>query len=177
MLGAGSKGHGKQRRYEHYDALGEKRANVVKTFCQQIAARVCREAETIGAGVIVLENYGGIEPANERHLRRVLARFPLYQLKQAIANAAEVRGLAVVEQPAEYISTTCPACSNADVRQHNHATGTFHCRACAFERPADFVAALNMLRRSGYDAKVWDERLEAVAKLARSLKDEPEAAK
>jgi hypothetical protein len=38
---------------------------------------------------------------------------------------------------------------------------------CEFDRPADFVAALNMLRDSGVDSSLWDKRLEQEKRLAK----------
>lgn len=175
-LGDGAHGHGKARRYAHYDQLDNKRAAVIKTWCQQTAALVCRRAGEHGCGTIVIEDYGGINPSEDKHLRRVLVRFPLFQLKQAIKNAAELRALKLDEVPAEYISSTCPACANADFRQHNFTTGVFHCGKCSLERPADFVAALNMLRRTSAPMPVWDERMEAMERLRKTLREEPDAA-
>lgn len=169
VIGAGSRGHGKSRRYAHYDALEGKRANVVKTWCQQMGALVTRVAAENGCGTVVIEEYGGIAPHEDAHVRRALIRFPMFQLKQAIKNACETRGLTLDEAPSEYVSSTCPACGSLDFRQHNTRTGTFHCRQCSLERPADFVATLNMLRRSGVDSTVWDERMAKVEKLKREI--------
>lgn len=170
-LGDGARGHGKGRRYQHYEALSGKRDRVVKTFCQQMAAFVVRTAREQGCNLILIENYGGQDPNEDRALRRVLVRFPLYRLKESIKNAAELVGMTVKEYGAEHISTTCPACGRQDARQHNHRTGTFHCAQCALERPADFVAALNALRRSGAVSKLWDERMAQVEKMKKELKE------
>jgi hypothetical protein len=169
MLGDGAKGHGKARRYEHYERLSGVRDNVTKTWCQQMAAAVVARAVREGCGVVVIEDYGGLDSA-DKVMRRALLRFPIGKLKEAIKNAVSmVSGMELVEAPAEYVSSTCPACDNQDFRQHNTRTGTFHCRVCEFERPADFVAALNMLRRSGVDTTTWDERMEKVRKLADAI--------
>ncbi len=171
-LGSGSKGHGKQRRFEHYSSLSGKRANVVTTWCQQMAAMICRVAVSEGCGTIIIEEYGGIEPNKDKNLRRALIRFPLYELKQCIKNAAETRALQFEEVPAEYVSTTCIACGNNDHRQHNRTTGVFHCSMCSFDRPADFVAALGMMQRSGFGMGVWINRLEAAEKIRVSYMEE-----
>lgn len=172
-LGSGAKGHGKKRRQQSYEAFGNKRADVVKTWCQQMGAFVCRKATEHGCGKVVIEEYGGIKPHKDSDVRRALLRFPMYQLKQSIKDACEVRGLIFEEVPAEYVSTTCPVCGSNDSRQHNTHTGTFHCRTeCGFERPADFVAALNMLRRSGVDATEWDDRMARAAKANKDVEKE-----
>jgi predicted RNA-binding Zn-ribbon protein involved in translation (DUF1610 family) len=169
--GSGAKGHGRKRRYESYDALDNKLKAVIHTLCQQSAARIVQLAKQWGCALIIIEDYGGIGPDEERALRRFVPRFPLYQLKQAITWACKKEGLQLSEHPAEYISTTCPCCGNMDASQHNHRTGVFHCEACGFERPSDWVAGLNFLRRSGVDSSVWDQRLEASRKLAESMKE------
>lgn len=165
-LGDGAKGHGKTRRYEHYDALQGKRARVVRTFCQQMGAAVDTFADSVGAGVVVIEDYGGIAPGADA---RYITRFPLYQLKEAIGHRLELSARELRDVPSEHISTTCPACECADERQYNRRTGTFHCLACRFERPADFVAALHMMRRAGVDFAVWDDRLEKYARLVAAV--------
>lgn len=180
-LGSGARGHGKDRRSEPYDSFDNKRKAVIKTWCQQTAAFILQLLVKYGAGVLVIEDYDGVKPSSDPTLRQVLERFPLFQLKQMLKNALEVKACNVElrEVPAEYISTTCLACGNADDRQHNRRTGVFHCRQCGFERPADFVAAIHMLRRSGADTTVWDERHKRAEALRRSIEedDEPEPPK
>lgn len=171
-LGNGARGHGKRRRYEHYDALSNKRARVVHTWCQQMAATLAAFAQAQSCQTILIEDYGGIDPAEERSVRRVLTRFPLFQLKQAIANRCERDGLELAEYPAAHISATCPRCGERDSRSHNQTTGTFHCVACSFARPVDFVAALNALRLSDADSSVWDSRLRATEDVTRQLSQE-----
>lgn len=161
-LGSGAKGHGKRRRYENYNALQNKRSRVIDYFCKNSAAEVSRFARTKGenAGVIVIENYGGIEPSEDDWTRRHLQRFPFYKLKQAILDRMELEGRKVIEVPAEYISTTCPVCGNADDRQNNGRTFTCKNEKCSYQRPVDFVAAIHMLKRAPVDSSVWDEKLE-----------------
>lgn len=174
VLGDGAKGHGKTRRYAHYDMLMGKRKRVVHTWCQQMASMVVRRAHDQGCGLIVIEKYGGIEPHPDDEVRRKLTRFPLYQLKLAIVQTAEIANMVVSEAPAEYISTTCVICGNQDDRQHNKTTGAFHCAACRFSRPADFVAVLHMGRRSGVDMSAWNDRLDKEQKILEKLKKEEE---
>jgi transposase len=175
-LGDGAKGHGKTRRYEHCDPIKKTRKNVVSTWCGQMAAYVLALALEWGCGIIVIEDYGGLAVNPDPHLRRALDKFPLYQIKQAIKNAREARATNVElrEVPGEYISTTCPACGCQDFRQHNIHTGTFHCASCELERPADFVAALHMGRRSGVDMSVWDERMKKYDQLRSELREPAE---
>lgn len=169
-LGSGAKGHGRKRRHEHAEKIGEKLARVTKTFCQQSAAWCRRYADLHGVALVVIEDYGGIEP--NPNLRRVLDRFPLNQMKQSVAHICESTGRTLKEVPGEYISSTCPRCNNADTSQHNARTDVFHCKRCNFERPADWVAALWMLRRSGADTSIWDERLRREQELSETIRSE-----
>lgn len=169
--GGGAKGHGKSRRFEQHSALDDKIARVTKTWCQQAAAFVQQAAERMGCGLIVIEDYGGIEPHENVHVRRVLDRFPLHELKLAVVHCATSHGHTVSEVPAAWISSTCPVpeCGNQDTRQHNTRTNVFHCAVCGFERPADWLAAYWMLRLAGYSAAL-DEQLSKQAKLAGRIK-------
>ena len=145
--GSGARGHGTKRRYRSHEVIGDKIDRCKRTFCQQRAMNVIRRAKQIGATVIVIEDYGGIEPHAERGVRRFLDRFPMYMLKQAIVSACEREGIEVAEVPAEYISSTCPACNAQNVGFHNVSRNMFHCRECDFDRGADWVAAYHMLQR------------------------------
>ncbi|MBA2687841.1 MAG: transposase [Gemmatimonadaceae bacterium] len=149
--GSGTHGHGKARRYAAPDSITDKEARVVRTWCQQMGAEVTKRVKAWGCGTIVIEDYGGIEQTGDAR-QRYLDKFPFYQLKQAIEWSVSKVGLATTEVPCEYISSVCPVCGNADLRQHNHRTGTFHCAkaACGFERAADYVAAFNMMKRAGF---------------------------
>lgn len=170
--GEGAKGHGRARRYETYDALGDKLARVTHTFCQQAAAHVAETAIRLGCGTVVIEDYGGIEPDDDPALRRVLDRFPLYELKQCVASRLERDGIALQETPSAYISSTCPRCGEQDTRAHNTRTNVFHCRQCGFERPADWVASYWMGKHFGADMSAWDERLKRERALADSIQKE-----
>jgi len=83
-------------------------------------------------------------------------------------------GVAVIEVPAAYISTSCPHCGRVDPASHNFRTGVFHCTApdCDFERKADWVAAYNMLTayRPEKDTPLHDAVRHA-AELARRLRE------
>lgn len=174
--GDGAKGHGRARRYEFHDALGDKLARVTHTFCQQAAAFVATRAKAWGCGLVVIEDYGGIEPNADHDLRRVLDRFPLYEMKQCIASRTERDGLTLREVPSAFISTTCPCCKNADERQHNTRTGIFHCRRCEFQRPADWVASFWMLSLGGGDMTWWHNALERERKFREATNHREEAA-
>jgi transposase len=167
-LGQGAKGHGHSRRYRHKDSIGDKVARVTKTFCQQAAAWVADLAILRGCGLVVIEDYGGVAPAETPQLRRVLERFPLDQLKTAIETRLEyvvlpgggaVR-IALKEVSSKWISSKCPRCFTIDPSFHNMRTNVFHCVACGYNRSADWVAAYWMLTDSGADMGEWHRQLQ-----------------
>jgi len=146
-IGSGARGHGRTRRYRTHGLIGDKIHRCKQTFCQQSAMKVIRRAKHLGATVIVIEDYGGIEPHAERGVRRFLDRFPMFMFKQALVSACEREGIALEEVPAEYISSTCPACGAQNTGYHHVSRNMFHCGECGFDRGADWVAAYHMLQR------------------------------
>lgn len=161
--GSGGKGHGTPRRYALPDALAEKEKRFIRTYCRQQAARVVQLAVQWGCGTVVLEDYGGIQPSDDPNKRRFVERFPFHELGECIAWALRKSGLTLETVASEYISSECPACGNLDSAQHNRRTGVFHCAQCSFDRDADWVAPLQMLRRflghgGEHDKRVAQER-------------------
>lgn len=155
--GSGAKGHGRDRRFATYERLGDYLARFNHTKCQQLAAAVAKLCREWGCGRVFIEDHGGIQPSDDRNVRRFVDRFPLAELKTAVAWALRKDGIPLDEVSSEYISTECPRCCNVHDGQHNTRTGVFHCQACGYERPADFVAVLHMLRRSGANMSAWDK--------------------
>ena len=173
-VGRGARGHGTERRLQTYRALGDYEARYIKTLCQQTAARVVQIAESRGCALVIREDYGGIPDQGDG---RFLDSFPYFQLAQTIDWACEKAGIAVETVPAEYVSTTCFQCGHNDERNHSHRTGTFRCTACGLAREADFVAALNMLYRSGLaNMSAWEAKFKALSELENAVKTMASAA-
>jgi len=171
--GTGSSGHGRARRYSATDVLSQKEANAVHTLCQQLGARVAQLAKEWGCGSVYIEKFGGIGPDSDRGKRKALERFPYHDLKLSVEWALRKAGLGLDEYDHEYISQTCPACGNVDAAQVNRATGIFHCRECAFDRPVDFVAAIHALRQVGDgSAGDWEGRIAAAERLRQKVRKE-----
>lgn len=170
--GRGARGHGAKRRNRSRERTRGVIDRTTRTVFQQLAAYIVQYALANGYGLILIEDYGGIEPDDERAIRRIMSVFgwSLYGLKQAILEAAEKAGITVTEVPSAYISSTCPACENADTAQHNKRTDFFRCKRCSFERPADWVAAYWMMRRGDVDMSAIDKSLARQLSLAESLR-------
>lgn len=109
-LGHGARGRGVRRRYQALDRLGDAEARMIKSACQQAAARVLQFALRDGAGVIVIEDYQTIVPHIDDESARFMVKWPWAQFKGCVDWAARKAGLRVVEVPAQYISQKCPAC-------------------------------------------------------------------
>jgi hypothetical protein len=169
--GHGAKGHGVTRRYVTHDALDQKLKDVTKTFCQQSAAFVVKSARALGCTEVWIEDYGGQAPSEERGERRFFDHFPYYQLKQAIVWACKRDGYPLQEYAATFISSTCPRCDAQDAGAHNYRTGVFHCRACGFERGADWVAAYNGAKLAGVDLKDIAAQLEQQRRMEAAVRE------
>jgi IS605 OrfB family transposase len=174
--GAGANGHGSKRRYELPDALAVKEANWIKTFIQQTAAYAAALAKQWGCGTIVIEEYGGQEPDDDRDNRRFVGRFPWDALKQSIEWSLKKSGLELQQVPSEYISSICPRCGNTDTRQHNQRTGIFHCSKCDYDREADFVAPYHMLRRFLGHAGEHERRMKMEQNLGQQIEQPSQTA-
>lgn len=168
-LGAGARGHGKKRREARYAPIERTESNFVRTRCQQSAAVLEKLCVKSGAGMIRHEDFNTIDSEDLRYV----PSWPWYQLKTAIEWTAHKSGRRVESVPSEYLSSECPRCGNLDTSQAKW-TGTFHCARCSLERDNDFVACLNMLRRSGADMRVWDGRFKRERELADALKEPAE---
>lgn len=170
--GKGARGHGRERRFTTRDELERREKAWIKTYLQGIGSRVEKLALEWGCGTVLIEDYGGIAPDEDRARRRFMERFPNHDLKQCVTWSLAKAGLTLGEYPAAFISQTCPACGNQDARQHNIRTGIFHCSVpeCGFDRGVDMVAAVHALRRAcGGSAGEWDRRWQAERKLAEDL--------
>jgi len=168
--GGGAQGHGTARRYEIRDALADKERRLTRTFCQQTAAQVRKLAIAWGCGRVVIGDYGGLDPDEERAVRRFVPRPPLHELKTDIVNALQPVGIEVDEVSESYVSQTCPRCGHVDARMHNRRTGVFHCIICRFEGKADEVSALHMLRRAQPVHNERDKQLEKLYDLERRIR-------
>lgn len=164
--GDGARGHGKDRKLRDEDVVGDKIARIVRTSCQQAAARCVKVAKFRGCGTIYREDYGGIKPDETT---RYVTRFPFFQLGSSIDWAFQKIGMDVGTIPSQYISTTCPRCGLSDERNLRKQRWVFRCIRCAFERPGDLVAVLNELRRTGCDMSIWDKRMEDEMRLTKAL--------
>lgn len=133
--------------------LGCKQRNRTRTFCQQTAAKLVAWAPT--DAVLVFERLT-LPPTSKRlrvrkGTRRRLSQWQRRLMRQSVTNAAERRGLLVVDVHPAYTSQDCSCCGLRGVRQRH----LFTCPHCGHQAHADVNAATNIrlrytaLRRSG----------------------------
>lgn len=152
--GRGASGHGRKRRYSLPERLSEVEANFVKTLCQQMGARIVELAKRWGAGTVLIEDYGGIEPSSDDGKA---TKFPMYQLRQSVEWSLKKNGMKLGTYEHFFMSQTCPACGNVDEKQHNRRTGVFHCKNCGYDRSMDEVSVIFALRKACGSAGFWEE--------------------
>jgi hypothetical protein len=169
-IGKGACGHGRKRRLKPLTDIDDKEARVIHTFCQQNAAAIRKLCIQRGYGTVVIGEYGGIQPHEDREIRRFVPRFPLHEQKSCIVNALQPLGVEVIECDERYVSQICPVCDNCDPRNHHVHRGMFHCTdpTCNYDREVDWVSTLHMLRRAGVDRSEWDRRLETHARFVKA---------
>ncbi|HEY8094868.1 MAG TPA: transposase [Methylobacter sp.] len=182
-LGRGSHGHGRKRLLRPVTDLDGLERRITNNACRQAAAEIIKFARKSGCGTIFVGEYGGIEPNEDRSIRRFVPRAPLYELKQSIELAAQAYGIVLSEISEEFVSQDCHICGHRDPKNNNIRTGMFHCqnpnvnsngaRVCSNNRPTDFVSAYHMLNRTGCDMTIWQKKtgtLNRVAVAAKSRK-------
>jgi hypothetical protein len=147
-LGGGSRGHGTPTRFSRLEQLEDAEARYTKTQIQQWASACVKRAMMWNAGTIVLEDYSPKELADQaesEYVERLIRKFPLAALRDAIAFAALKAGVRVEKHSAAYISQTCPECGVVDPA-NDKKDGMFGCVACGHRREVDLVAAVNYVQ-------------------------------
>lgn len=147
-LGPGSRGHGTPTRFSRLEQLEDAEARFTKTQIQQWAAAAVKRARMWNAGTLVLEDYSPKELADQadsEHVERLIRKFPLAALRDAIGFAALKAGLRVEKHSAAYISQTCPECGVVSP-SNDQKDGMFGCVMCGHRREVDLVAAVNYVR-------------------------------
>ena len=173
--GKRAKGRGWWRRYEMYRKLEETEENFTQSFIRERAAWIVAKATQRGCGTIVLEDYSAKELADgagSERVERLIRRFPLAALREAIVWSAKKAGLSVDVVASEWESCTCPKCGNVDAGQDS-GRGNFTCTAsgCGLRRSVDAVACWNMLLRAGTGTTPAPGLAEHEASVARFVGD------
>jgi IS605 OrfB family transposase len=168
-LGHGARGHGTARRYRALDSLGDAEARMIKTACQQAAARAVEFAVRECAGEILVEDYQTIQDDSEVG-RRFIPKWPWAQLKAAVEWAARKAGLTVREVDSAYVSIRCPACRH--ISTDNVKDRMFTCGQCGLKRNTDTIAAFNALQNAGLGDVPRQKFEAALTSFARAMREE-----
>ena len=143
------------RKAEHRDTrsvrrvlkrLGRKQRNRTRTFARQTAAALVEWAPA--NAVLVFENLRNIPKPEKRRvyckaLRRRLSLWQRREIRAAVENKAQVRGLLVAEVDPAYTSRTCSRCGLLGIRKRHN----FICPHCGYQAHADINAAHNIRLR------------------------------
>lgn len=148
----------------HFKALArlsnaEKRAT--ETHLWRAARWVQTVAETAGARLVLLDDFGSFNPDKPGPPFEAYVRtFPLAELKSKVIDAVTRRaGIPVQEVSSRYLSQKCPKCSHVaeknvlkmpTIRGIDVTNGTFLCTQCDFTADLDGSAVMNMLKDNGF---------------------------
>lgn len=162
------KGKGRRYRYRALARMESKHRRVVDTAIWRAARFVQRWAESVGACVVVVEDFASPVESDyvvqwsdqARRLRPYIRRFPFADLKARVIDALTRRaGTAVLEVPGAYVSRICPSCGHESAENvarlprapesGETEDGRFACEACGFDENLDAVACLNLMIRAG----------------------------
>jgi IS605 OrfB family transposase len=125
--------------------LSRRRSLRTRDFARCTAKRLMQWAPA--DAVLVFEDLQMQQPekglARGTALRRRLAHWSYGAIHRAVANKAELAGIAVVTVDPAYTSKICSRCGLLGVRKRHR----FTCRACGFYAHADWNAARNIRNR------------------------------
>lgn len=120
FMGSGSRGHGKRRRELPLTSLADKESRWVQDRIRWSAAELVKWCARHNVTTLYLEKLGGIRDAfeaeteGEAHpaLKRLIHQWPFYETQQALAWAAEKRGIKVEFKQSILVSQRCPSCGH-----------------------------------------------------------------
>lgn len=154
-LGTAALKHGKTRKEQRVVLMRNKERDWIKTKCQRAAAYLRKFILKHEAGLLAIEDWS--RPVSEQqlamieneHMRKIIEKFPFYQLKEAVKWAVEKEGVKVVEVSMKDTYTTCPKCGYKDDGNYTKATRTFECLKCKTKRPVEQIMVWHILKRAG----------------------------
>jgi transposase len=166
--GRGARGHGKKRYYRSQQALRDKEARFVNTWCQQQAAHVVKMSERYGCSTVLVEDFPHSEPPNhpDPFIQKLLRRFPFALLMDKVEYALTKSGRQLVKVASDHNCQRCPKCGNVDPSQHDRGKLWFTCKECHTTGPSDLVAMWNTL----VDHGIRPEAVEALAAKAEAMR-------
>ena len=139
FCGDGRIGHGRKKRTQPVDKIGNSIARFRDTVNHKYSREVINFAIKMNCGVIQMENLTGItENAN-----RFLKNWTYYDLQTKIKNKAQEAGIKVVLINPEYTSQRCSKCGYID-SENRKTQAQFICLKCGFEENADYNASQNI---------------------------------
>lgn len=147
-IGSGSRGHGTKRRYRLMTDLSEKEANFTTTWIRQQAAHVVSIAQQNGVSLVIMDDWSTPVPCfhNDRRLEKMLRRFPICSLLDAIQFACMKAGIKAIRH---VCSPNCPNCDamNDKIKPFRKWSGDqlLRCEACEAEFDEVFIRAWRVM--------------------------------
>lgn len=137
--GDGRIGHGRKKRVQPVDNIGNAIARFRDTVNHKYSRAVVDFAVKMNCGVIQMENLTSItENAN-----RFLKNWTYYDLQTKIKNKAQEAGIKVILINPKYTSQRCSKCGYID-SENRKTQAQFICLKCGFTENADYNASQNI---------------------------------
>jgi putative transposase len=124
--------------------IGSKEKRRVNDLLHKISKPIVSLAYQHNA-LIVLGDLKGIRSSTKgKRFNRIVSNMPYYKLTKYIEYKANWLGIKVIKIKENGTSKTCPKCGSKGKRPYQ---GLFVCPKCKYQANADFVGALNILKR------------------------------
>lgn len=136
----GNCGHGRKKRMEAVDKLGEKISNFRNTKNFTYAKQIVEYAVKNGAGCIQMEDLTAIK---DKKNAKFLKNWTYYDLQTKIINKAAEFGIKVVKVSPQYTSQRCSCCGHISSKNRK-GQADFCCVKCGNKMNADKNAAINI---------------------------------
>jgi len=144
LRGEGSRGHGKKRAYTFYQALSNKEANYVDTWCKLFAVEVAQTCKNFGCSELVIEDFGSQVPEHsDTRYQAILRRFPFAKLKDTILVACAKIGIKTREAKSSSWAK-CPLCDSVLAKDRN----VMCCPTCDIDSQIDMWRLLRMAKNA-----------------------------
>ncbi len=138
--GEGSVGHGRDKRLQPVDRIGNRIANFRNTKNNAWSREIIDFAVKNKCGTIQMEDLSGITAGQQPFF---LKSWTYYDLQQKIKYKAEAAGIDVVLINPEYTSQRCSSCGYIS-KGNRISQSEFVCQKCGYEENADYNAARNI---------------------------------
>ncbi len=132
-------GHGRKRKLQALDRLGNAEKNYVKTLFHTYSKQVIDFALKNNCGKIKMEDLSGIGD----NIKVLQQNWGYFQLQSMIEYKAKYFGIEIIYVNPRYTSQTCSECGHRE-KENRKTQAEFKCVECGHEMNADYNAAINI---------------------------------